>query len=593
MAEDVVAIREGATAGQAARAPTAPAPTWASLPAPLRRACLGWGLAIMAGLVAAPPLVAGLQHYGLPQFYLIRHDMLWLAVTAALLLGFAVVRLPAGRVGRLPALRLDVTAWSAAALVVTIAAAGALLALRGFALSRDETMADFDAAILRSGRLAAALPPDWRALREALIPEFLLPVPGGTVWLSNYLPGNAALRALVGLVADPAWTSPLLAGVAVLAAWRCARKLWPDRPDAGIVAIVMLAGSTQVLVTAMTAYAMTAHLALDLVWLALYLRDDRRGHLGAVAVGALACGLHQIVFHPLFVAPFVLHLVARRRIGLALVYAGSYAVICAFWIGYWQIVLASQGIARSGEVGAGFLGQRVVAFLADLGPDNLTLMIANALRFAGWQPLLLLPLAGLAWGAVRRDESVARPLAGGLVLTFAAMLILVPHQGHGWGYRYLHGLIGNACLLAGWGWIAATARAAPGERRAAVLAVTATTVLALAVALPLRLVQATVMIAPYRGAMAAIAATGADLVMVDRTGIAFGHDLVRNDPDLRGRPLVLDLGAVDPDTLAALCRRHRIAVFDRKTADACRTGRTPCGSASPSTWPSTPRRHPP
>ena len=42
------------------------------------------------------------------------------------------------------------------------------------------------------------------------------------------------------------------------------------------------------------------------------------GHAGAIAVGAVACGLHQIVFHPLFVAPFILHLWFHKRRALAL-----------------------------------------------------------------------------------------------------------------------------------------------------------------------------------------------------------------------------------------------------------------------------------
>jgi hypothetical protein len=531
----------------------------------LRRACIGSALVILIGLVVAPPLLAALTTQGLPQFYLVRQDTVWLAVTVALLLALAGLRLPVRRLAALPRPDAGLAGWIAAALVVTIAAAGCFLALRGFALSRDEMMADFDATILRSGRLVAALPPDFRALRDALIPEFLLPVPGGAFWVSSYLPGNAGLRAAVGLVADPGWTSPVLAGLAVLALWRCGRRLWPDRPDATVVAVLLLAGSAQVLVTAMTAFAMTAHLALNLVWLALYLRDDRRGHCGAVAVGALACGLHQVVFHPLFVAPFVLHLLMRRRFRLALFYIFAYGVICLVWIAYWRLVLQAHGAGgAAAEVGAGWFATRVLQLLADFSPGGLALMIANALRFVAWQNLLLLPLAALAWGAIRRDEGIARPLAGGIVLTLAAVFVLLPYQGHGWGYRYLHGLIGNAGLLAGYGWIAATARADAGERTAAAVAVGLAAALAVLVMLPVRIAQAVHMIAPYRAATAAIAAAPADIVMIDRGGLAFGHDLVRNDPFLRNRPLVLDLGAVDAANLAALCGRHTIAVLDRR-----------------------------
>jgi hypothetical protein len=47
---------------------------------------------------------------------------------------------------------------------------------------------------------------------------------------------------------------------------------------------------------------MTAHLTLNLIWLCLFLRNDKIGHGAAIAVGFLASGLHQLIFHPL-VAP--------------------------------------------------------------------------------------------------------------------------------------------------------------------------------------------------------------------------------------------------------------------------------------------------
>ena len=38
-------------------------------------------------------------------------------------------------------------------------------------------------------------------------------------------------------------------------------------------------------------------------------------------------------------------------------------------------------------------------------------------------------------------------LAAGIVLTLLAMLILLPYQDIGWGYRYVHGVIGSAALI--------------------------------------------------------------------------------------------------------------------------------------------------
>src|ERR1700733_5369488 len=75
---------------------------------------------------------------------------------------------------------------------------------------------------------------------------------------------------------------------------------------------------------------------------------------------------------------------------------------------------------------------------------------ANLLRFFAWQHLLLLPLlaAGiaLAW-----RQRLAGALAVSLLLPVCVMALIMPWQGHGFGYRYVHGVIGVAILLAVYG----------------------------------------------------------------------------------------------------------------------------------------------
>src|SRR6266852_644436 len=88
---------------------------------------------------------------------------------------------------------------------------------------------------------------------------------------------------------------------------------------------ILLACSSQFLITAMSPYAMTAHLALNMVWLWFFLRDTRAGHLMAAGVAFVACGLHQVIFHPLFAAPFLLSLLVARRWKLAAYHGVVYA----------------------------------------------------------------------------------------------------------------------------------------------------------------------------------------------------------------------------------------------------------------------------
>src|SRR5207253_1052663 len=127
---------------------------------------------------------------------------------------------------------------AAALAVAVIALAGAQIVYRGYALSLDEFMATFDAAIFRHGRLAAPIDPQWRPFADGLQPIFRLRIPGNPVFMSTYLPVNAAIRAAFDLVGAPALANALLAGVAVIATYGVGRRLWPERPDAAVAAAV-------------------------------------------------------------------------------------------------------------------------------------------------------------------------------------------------------------------------------------------------------------------------------------------------------------------------------------------------------------------
>src|SRR5205085_8232295 len=76
---------------------------------------------------------------------------------------------------------------------------------------------------------------------------------------------------------------------------------------------------------------------------------------------------------------------------------------------------------------------------------------ANLLRFFAWQHMLLLPLM-LAGIAAARCERLAGAFAMSVILTVCVMLLILPYQGHGFGYCYVHGVIGAAILLAVYGW---------------------------------------------------------------------------------------------------------------------------------------------
>src|SRR6185369_7896650 len=139
----------------------------------------------------------------------------------------------------------------------------------------------------------------------------------------------------------------------------------------------------QLLVTAMTPYAMSAHLALNLAWLWLVLRGGKLGHGAAAGVAFLATGLHQIVFHPLFAAPFVLELWLARRWKPALLHTCAYAAIGLFWTLFPALhfhAFGTQSVATAAAGGYG-IAPRALQLLAAFDLGGLGLMAKNLVRF--------------------------------------------------------------------------------------------------------------------------------------------------------------------------------------------------------------------
>ena len=433
--------------------------------------------------------------------------------------------------------------------MVLLAYAGHRWLLLGYDLSRDEQMATFDSWIYAHGRLAWPLPTGWQGDAGALNLLFMLPVARPVAWVSAYLPGNAALRALVGLVADPALTGPLLTGLSVALGWGCARRLWPDDREAGLVAVALLALSGQVVMAGMTAFAMPTHLAANLLWLWLFLADRRRSDLAALAVGFLATGIHQPLFHPLFVAPWLVLLLVRRRWGRLALFSGAYLAIGLYWLAWPHLTLGlvtgPQSLTASG---ADYLSRlRDTLALAD---QRWPIMAANLLRGLCWAPFALLPLPLLGAGLARR-EAPAAALLGGVLLPLAVMALILPYQGHGFGYRYLHGSLGNVALLGAYGW----RRLAPWQARLRP-ALLAGLVPGALVAMPVEAGLAHRIYAPFAHTSAAIDATGADYAIIGANDAPLALDLVRNRPDLGNRPIRLSAGDIaDIDALAGrICR---------------------------------------
>jgi len=376
--------------------------------------------------------------------------------------------------------------------------------------------------------------------------------------MSQYLPVNSLLQLLLGPLA-----SPLLAGGAVLITADLARRLMPGRGSAPIVCALLMATSSQLLLTAMTPYAMSAHLAFNMGWLWLFLHRSRIAQIAAVPTAFLATGLHQFAFFPLFAMPFILEAWLSGRREKAAFHLATVGAGVLVWASYDTLVYAWLEVTPPGAeaTGAVLVYERLLGFLARLDLASFGVMAINLVRFIFWQNLLAVPLFLLCARSALRAGGVWRAMIGGMSLTLAMMMVVMAYQGHGWGYRYLHGMLGSFCLLATLGWfrlidMAETPQALRGTRAVWTFALIASVAL-----VPVRATMARQFTDPYRLAHEAIDRIEADVVFIDAPGHFFSEDLVRNDPLLRNSLKRIAPAELEEPQLAEICRRYRVSLF--------------------------------
>ncbi len=356
-------------------------------------------------------------------------------------------------------------------------------------------------------------------------------------WNATYLPVYAAMRAAFQFFNLQTLLNPFLAAVTVLAVYGIARNVWPEAKMNALIAVGLLASSSQFLLMSMTSYAMPAHLALNTIWLWLYSRPDRRRFFLAPFVGLLALGLHQPVFHALFVAPFLFRLVLQRRWRTSFIFAGIYLGGCALWL-WWSIQFRSHFGAGAVESTFRLFNPR----MAIIQPMNLLLIIS-------WSCLATPLLVILGAGRFFRLPPILQDAAVSCLVTFGFYFFFYLDQAHGWGYRYFHGVIVCFILLAVVGFNRLSV--AIGQRRALAF-VAAGIVASILVQFPLRCFQAETFVRPYARAAAVLRAVPANIVAIDPREAWYSADLVRNDPFLEQRPIIVSLYRLTPQAIAVL-----------------------------------------
>lgn len=403
-----------------------------------------------------------------------------------------------------------------------LTAAGYFVVFHAYSLTADEYMANFQARIFLHGKLRAVLPEFWWPMVRLVIPTHAGYFPELHAWNSSYLPVYAAIRAPFMAVSLQSLVNPIFAGISVLTIAAITHKVWPEDRWRPIIAAALLACSSQFLVMSMTAYAMPAHLALNLIWLWLYLEPAKRRFWLAPLVGAAALGLHQPFFHALFVAPFLARLVWQRRWKASLYFAAVYLLGIIAWFQWWHHFMPEF----NGTGSAGTFGLHRYTWMIQ------TIYLCLLL---GWLALPIPILAALGFARFRKLSPFLQDAALSCVLTFGFYIFVRADQAHGWGDRYFHGTLGCLILVALAGWDPLCQRLG---KPAAATYVTVGVVASFFVQFPWRCVQAENFVAPYAHAAELFHSPDVDIVAFNPLQAWYSADLVRNDPFLEKHPIV-------------------------------------------------------
>ncbi|HET7606413.1 MAG TPA: hypothetical protein VFK28_10130 [Sphingomicrobium sp.] len=464
-------------------------------------------------------------------------------------------------------------------LLAALVAWGCYALLGNFPLSRDEHMVLFDMAVYDQGRLATPIAPWWQPFALAMEPNFLLNANQPSGFVSAYLPMNPMLRLAFSKVADPAWFNPLLVVVGGAALLDIAKRTFGEDQRACWVVLLVYALSAQLLVTAMTPFSMTGHLALNLVWLAAFLRGGKTGHSIAIAAGFAATGLHQLVFHPFFVAPFLLWRLRQGQWRLVAGYAVAYAAIALWWAVFPLMVspLVAGPLGRS--TNANVITDKLIPLLFIHDPRTIPLMMLNLLRFTAWQNFALVPLLIAAVPVVLRKRGFAGALALGIFAWLLFLTAILPEQGRGYGYRYLHGYLGSFALLAGFGYRELEERI--GRQADGVVVLMSG--LTLIAALPLLFAASYRFMQPHLAMERLIESQKTPFVLIDDNGSKArdggwaegAGDHVRNLPDMSNRPLRFSAEVLPAELLSRLCGVGSVTLVTRADINKAGLGDLP------------------
>src|SRR5262249_7969446 len=139
-------------------------------------------------------------------------------------------------------------------------------------------------------------------------------------------------------------------------------------------------------------------------------------------------GLHQPIFHPMFVFCFLNLLYLQRRWKTFAFYTLGYLLILAFWFSWpgW-ISLMAGGPLTLPDPGTPNYFTRLTIALQPMTVESVWLTVLNILRFITWQHLLLLPLMAVGLGMSWKRDRLAQAIANAFFLPIIVIFIVLPY----------------------------------------------------------------------------------------------------------------------------------------------------------------------
>jgi len=439
-------------------------------------------------------------------------------------------------------------------------AVAALLIYHDYPVSMDEYAAIFQSKVFASGAVAAHVPPalvDWLVVR-GFNGSFLIASPETGRVIEAYWPGFALLLAPFQFLAAPWLCNASMSGLSVFLIYWITREISGDTRAAGWAILFALA-SGAFLADGISYYSMQAHLAANLVFVALLLKPSKARAFIAGIVGSLALILHNPVPHALFAIPWIVALASQseRRGHLALLMVGylpGVALGIAWFRFRTEIGSSSQDFATLGGAAAG-----VFAW-----PNKVLLnaRLAALVKMCVWAMPSLFVLA-LYGSILRRADSRVRLLASSAILTLVAYLFVRFDQGHGWGYRYFHSAWGVAPILAGCAMVSR-----PGIDGRLISFAGACAVLSLLLLIPVQMNQIDQFITQHLAQLAPPRRPGNNIYFIHPLGGFYLADMIQADPQLRNKDLLLvSHGAVLDTQMIQRNWPGAVKVSDTQAAD--------------------------